>query len=83
MADQGHLVPLYVIIDIFAGFNPSWIVSPVEDSELTADFIAEAIERNGVVPHTLHADRGTSMTSKPVSAGAGCRCRRLLAVGHA
>ncbi|HEY5880994.1 MAG TPA: hypothetical protein VIU11_18925 [Nakamurella sp.] len=51
---------------------------------MAADFIAEAIERNGVVPHTVHADRGTSMTSKPVSAGAGCRWRRLLAlaVGH-
>jgi putative transposase len=24
--------------------------------------------RNGTVPHTVHADRGTSMTSKPVSA---------------
>jgi len=32
------------------------------------DFIAEAIERNGAIPHTVHADRGTSMTSKPVSA---------------
>ena len=59
---------LYVIIDIFSRFNPSWIVSPVEDSQLAKDFIAEAIERNGLVPHTVHADRGTSMTSKPVSA---------------
>jgi len=48
--------------------NPSWIISPVEDSLLATDFIAEAIERNGAVPHTVHADRGTSMTSKPVSA---------------
>jgi putative transposase len=35
---------------------------------LAADFIAEAIDRNGAAPHTVHADRGTSMTSKPVSA---------------
>jgi transposase InsO family protein len=65
---KGIWFHLYVIIDIFSRFNPSWIVSPVEDSELATDFIAEAIERNGVVPHTVHADRGTSMTSKPVSA---------------
>jgi transposase InsO family protein len=59
---------LYVLIDIFSRFTPSWIVSPVEDSQLATDFIDEAIERNGAVPHTVHADRGTSMTSKPVSA---------------
>ena len=35
---------------------------------LAADFIEEAIARNGLVPHNVHADRGTSMTSKPVSA---------------
>jgi putative transposase len=59
---------LYVLIDIFSRFTPSWIVSPVEDSQLATDFIDEAIERNGTAPHTVHADRGTSMTSKPVSA---------------
>jgi hypothetical protein len=65
---KGIFYQLYVLIDIYSRFNPSWIISPVEDSQLAADFIAEAIERNGVVPHTVHADRGTSMTSNPVSA---------------
>lgn len=65
---RGIFYQLYVIIDIYSRFNPSWIVSPVEDSLLAKDFIAEAIERNGLAPHTVHADRGTSMTSKPVSA---------------
>ena len=65
---KGIWFQLYVLIDIFSRFNPSWIVSPVEDSLLAKDFIAEAIERNGATPHTVHADRGTSMTSKPVSA---------------
>jgi transposase InsO family protein len=59
---------LYVVIDIFSRFTPSWMVALVEDSELAADFIDEAIDRNGTAPHTVHADRGTSMTSKPVSA---------------
>jgi len=66
--DKGVFYQLYVLIDIYSRFNPSWILSPVEDSQLAADFIAEAIDRNGTTPHTVHADRGTSMTSKPVSA---------------
>jgi len=65
---KGIFYQLYVLIDIYSRYNPSWIISPVEDSLLATDFIAEAIERNGAVPHTVHADRGTSMTSKPVSA---------------
>jgi putative transposase len=65
---KGIWFQLYVLIDIYSRFNPSWIISPVEDSALAADFIAEAIDRNGAAPHTVHADRGTSMTSKPVSA---------------
>ena len=43
-----------------------WIVAAREDSVLAKDFLDEAITRNGTVPHTVHADRGTSMTSKPV-----------------
>ena len=31
------------------------------------DFLAGAVEPNMVIPHTLHADRGGSMTSRPVS----------------
>gem|GEM_PF-4197048 len=65
---KGIWFQLHVLIDIYSRFNPSWIISPVEESALAADFIAEAIERNGGVPHTVHADRGTSMTSTPVSA---------------
>ncbi|MDZ7910886.1 MAG: hypothetical protein U5O16_03485 [Rhodococcus sp. (in: high G+C Gram-positive bacteria)] len=34
---------------------------------MAAEFIAEAIERNGIAPHTVHADRGTSMTPGLVS----------------
>ncbi len=66
--DKGIFYQLYVLIDIYSRFNPSWIISPVEDSWLAADFIARAIDRNGATPHTVHAHRGTSMTSKPVSA---------------
>jgi len=65
---KGVFYHLYVLIDIYSRFNPGWIVSTVEESHLAADFLADAIARNGAVPHTVHADRGTSMTSKPVSA---------------
>ncbi len=57
--DKGVFYQLYVLIDIYSSFNPSWILSPVEDSRLAADFIAEAIERNGTTPHTVHADSKT------------------------
>jgi putative transposase len=65
---KGVYFHLYVLIDIYSRFNPGWIVSTVEESHLAADFLADAIARNGAAPHTVHADRGTSMTSKPVSA---------------
>jgi putative transposase len=31
------------------------------------DFLAGAVASNGIEPHTIHADRGGAMTSKPVS----------------
>jgi putative transposase len=65
---RGISCQLYVLIDIYSRFSPSWIVSPIEASQLAKDFIAEAIDRNGTAPHTVHADRGTSITSKPVPA---------------
>jgi putative transposase len=65
---RGVWFHLYVLIDIYSRYNPGWIVAAAEDSILAKDFIDEAITRNGSAPHTVHADRGTSMTSKPVSA---------------
>ncbi|MDV6278812.1 transposase family protein, partial [Rhodococcus erythropolis] len=58
---------LYVLIGIYSRCNPSWIVAAHESAELTAEFIAEAIERNGLAPHIVHVDRGTSTTSGLVS----------------
>ena len=53
---KGIFYQLYLLIDIYSRFNPSWVISPVEDSLLARDFIAEAIDRNGATPHTVHAD---------------------------
>jgi len=64
---RGVWFHLYVLIDIYSRYNPGWVVAAAEDSHLARDFIDDAIDRNGLIPHTVHADRGTSMTSKPVS----------------
>ncbi|MFC9769367.1 DDE-type integrase/transposase/recombinase [Rhodococcus jostii] len=64
---KGVWYHLYVLIDIYSKYNPAWIVAPGESADLAKDFIDEAIARNVAVPHTVHADRGTSMTSGPES----------------
>jgi putative transposase len=64
---KGIWYHLYVIIDIFSRYNPSWLLSATESAEEAEEFIEEAVNRNGAVPHTVHADRGTSMTSGSVS----------------
>jgi len=60
---------LYVIIDIFSRYVVGWMVAPGESAELAEAFIARAVAGQGVKPGTLniHADRGTSMTSKGVA----------------
>ncbi len=65
---KGIWFHLYALIDIYSRYSPSHIACAGEDSIVARDFIDDAIARNGTAPHTVHADRGTSMTSKPVSA---------------
>nr|WP_225448696.1 IS3 family transposase [Streptacidiphilus sp. P02-A3a] len=57
----------YVIIDIFSRYIVGHTVELAESAERAAELIRETIARNGIVPETVHADRGTSMTSKKVS----------------
>ncbi len=67
--DKGVWFDLYVIIDIFSRYVVGWMVAPAESAELAEAFIADAVAGQGVARGTLtiHADRGTSMTSKPVA----------------
>ena len=58
---------LYALIDIYSRYSPGWMVRASEDSVVAAEFIDTAVARNGSAPHTVHADRGTSMTSKTVA----------------
>ena len=66
---RGAYYHLYVMIDIFSRCAVHFEVHATELGELAKDFITEAVRLNGgTAPHAIHADRGTSMTSKPVSA---------------
>ena len=60
---------LYVILDVYSRYVVGWMVAHRESSELAKKLIAETCARQGVEPGqlTIHADRGTSMTSKPVA----------------
>jgi putative transposase len=64
---KGEWYKLYVVLDIFSRYTPGWLVANAEDAVVAKDFLDAAIGRNLVAPQTIHADRGGSMTSKPVS----------------
>jgi putative transposase len=64
---KGVYYDLYVIIDIYRRYVPGWLVAPTETGELAKAFIEQTIAAAGVAPRVVHADRGTSMTSKPVA----------------
>ena len=67
--ERGVYYELFVIIDIFSRYVVGWMVSPAETGELAEAFIADTLATHGIEPGqlSLHADRGTSMTSKPVA----------------
>jgi putative transposase len=67
---KGVYYDLYVIIDIYSRYVVGWMVAPTETAELAKAFIAATIKAHGITGDvlTIHADRGTSMTSKPVAA---------------
>jgi putative transposase len=60
---------LYVILDVFSRYVVGFLISERETAELAEAFIAETCAKEGVGPDqlTLHADRGSAMTSKSVA----------------
>jgi putative transposase len=60
---------LYVILDVFSRYVVGWMVAHRESAVLAERLIGETCARQGIPPGelTLHADRGSSMTSKPVA----------------
>jgi putative transposase len=64
--DRGVYYDLYVALDIFSRYVVGWTVAAGESADLAAQLIADAVAVHGA-PGSVHADRGTSMTSKPVA----------------
>lgn len=61
---------LYVILDIFSRYVVGWMIALQESAQLAEALIADTIAKQEIAPGTLtlHADRGSSMRSKPVAA---------------
>jgi len=66
---RGLYSDLSVVIDIFSRCVVAWCVATSEEGELAKELIAHAVARHRVPPGqlTIHADRGSSMTSNPVT----------------
>ena len=60
---------LYVILDVFSRYVVGWMVAARESATLAEQLIAASCEQQRIRPEqlTIHADRGSSMTSKPVA----------------
>jgi putative transposase len=60
---------LYVMLDVFSRYVVGWMVAPHESATLAEQFIHATCTRQGIAPEqlTIHADRGTAMTSKSVA----------------
>jgi len=60
---------LYVILDIFSRYVVGWMLASAESATLAQRLITDTCRKQQIEPGhlTLHADRGASMTSKPVA----------------
>ena len=60
---------LYVILDVFSRYVVGWMVAHRETAALAQRLIEETCRRQQISAGqlTIHADRGSSMTSKPVA----------------
>ena len=63
---RGVYYDLYVVLDIFSRHVVAFTVAASEDSMLAKELLEQAMGVHGI-PDVVHADRGTSMTSKPVA----------------
>lgn len=60
---------LYVILDVFSRYVVGWMVATRESAALAEKLIRETCTKQGIARGqlTVHADRGSSMTSKSVA----------------
>jgi putative transposase len=60
---------LYVILDIYSRYAVGWMIADRESAGLAEVMIRQTCAKQGIgrEQSTIHADRGSSMTSKPVA----------------
>ena len=60
---------LYVILDVYSRYVVGWMIAPKESAELASKLLADSVAKQRVDRDqlTIHADRGSSMASKPVA----------------
>lgn len=60
---------LYVILDVYSRYVTGWMVAQRESAVLAERLIEATCAKQGIAPGalTVHADRGSSMRSKPVA----------------
>jgi putative transposase len=61
--EPGVFLNLYLVLDLFSRFPVAWMVAERENSALSKQLLAEAIQRYAIEPGTLtvHNDRGAPM----------------------
>ena len=67
---RGVHYDLFVMLDIYSRYCPGWMVVDQEDGQVAKAWIdrSDAVPAHRPrAPLTIHADRGSSMTSKPVA----------------
>jgi putative transposase len=66
---KGSWFYLYVILDIYSRYVVGWMVAHRESAELAEVLIRQTLAKQDIGRDqlTIHADRGSSMTSKPVT----------------
>ena len=60
---------LYVILDVYSRYVVGWMIAEQENAELAEQLIAETCTKQDIQRDqlTIHADRGSAMTSKSVA----------------
>jgi putative transposase len=67
---RGVHYDLLVMLDIFSRYVPGWLVVDTHDGEIVKAWIDQVVAAQGGIEAgtlTIHADRGSPMTSKPVA----------------
>lgn len=66
---KGLYYYLYVILDVFSRYSVGWTIQQCESQEIAEELIGQTCQKQNIEPGqlTIHADRGSAMTSKTVA----------------